>query len=188
MSRTALWPTSAPADLLAVKRLVYDPCGFVCSPLSPENEGRAYGAQAFQLDGRSVRSRVAKLTPTKNGLFVTVWKRPVPGPIQPFDPADGIDLVVVTAREGQHFGQFVFPTAILGRQGIVASAPGVGEGGVPRKAGPGKRAFRVYPPWTVTGSGQATRTAAWQRPYFLPIDESGTGLLDLERARVLYRG
>lgn len=173
LNRSQVWSAPTPADLLAVKDRVYDPCGFVCSGLSAEAESPAYGAYEFRLDGFAVRARVAKRTPTKNGLFVTVWKRPDGGPIQPFDDADGIDLLVVTAREGAHFGCFAFPAEVLRRQGIVASA-----------AGAGKRAFRVYPPWTVTGSPQAARTAAWQRPHFLSIDE--TGVVDRRRARALH--
>jgi hypothetical protein len=167
------WSPPTPADLVAVKERVYDPCGFVCADLSAEAESAAYGAHVFRLDGAGVRARVAKLTPTKNGLFVTVWKRLAGGPIQPFDRSDGIDFLVVTAREGPHSGHFAFPGEVLHRRGIVGSA-----------AGEGKRAFRVYPPWTVTESAQAARTAAWQRPYFLPFDEAGTA--DLHLARALY--
>jgi hypothetical protein len=166
---TQVW--SAPADLLAVKERVYDPGGFVCSGLSAEAEGAAYGAHAFALDGLAVRARVAKLTPTKSGLFVTVWKRLGDGSIQPFDQGDGIDVLVVTAREGAHFGHFAFPAEVLYRQGVFASA-----------AGAGKRAFRMYPPLSVTSSAQAARTATWQRPHFLPMD----GVVDRQRAHDLY--
>jgi hypothetical protein len=170
---TELWLPPTPADLLAVKDGVYDPCGFRCADLMPEAEGGAYGAHRFQLDGASVRARVAKLTPTKNGLFVTVWKRNGHGPIQPFDSGDGLDFLVVTTREGPHFGHFAFPAEVLRRRGIVRSA-----------SAEGKRAFRVYPPWTVTSSAQATRTAAWQRPHFLPMSEARA--VDRRQARALY--
>lgn len=173
MGVTRLWSAPAPVDLLELKERAYDPCGFVCSALSPEVESAAYGAHEFRLDGAAVRARVAKLTPTKNGLFVTVWKRLGDGPIQPFDSGDGIDFIVVTAREGAHFGHFAFPADVLRRRGIVASATGAG-----------KRAFRVYPPWTVTGSPQASRTAAWQRPHFLPMDQDSP--LDRQQVRALY--
>jgi hypothetical protein len=171
VSVAVVWPASAPADLLALKEQVYDPYGFTCSDLTPEAESAAYGAHEFRLDGATVRVRVAKVTPTKNGLFVTVWKRLDAGPIQPFDVGDSIDFVVVTAREEAHFGHFAFPAEVLKRRGIIAA-----------EAGAGKRAFRVYPPWAVTGSSQAARTAAWQRPHFLPMDAP----LDRHRVRALY--
>ncbi|MCX5226658.1 MepB family protein [Streptomyces sp. NBC_00233] len=164
-------------DLLAARALVFGPCGLACSQAVPEAESADYAAHAFALDGRSVRFRVAKTTPTKVGQFVTVWKRSPAGPIAPFDTADGIDLVVVSCRDGQHagrFGQFVFPVGVLRRHGVVSEN---GSGG--------KRGFRVYPPWVTTTNSQAGRAQTWQLDHFLYVPEDGTPL-DLARARALY--
>ncbi|MEU7316422.1 MepB family protein [Streptomyces sp. NPDC007083] len=161
------------ADLLAAKRLVYDPNGFTCSQPVAEAEGAEYGAHALTVDGLSVRFRAAKITPTKVGQFVTVWKRSAEGPIQPFDIGDPIDLIVVSCRDGHHFGQFVFPRDVLGERGILA------RGGVE-----GKRAFRVYPPWVTTTARQARSTQAWQVNHFLHIPEDRPA--DSARARALY--
>lgn len=164
------WPNAAgmPGDLLVAKELVYDPSGFTCSQPVPEAESAEYGACEFTLDGFSVKFRVAKTTPTKVGQFVTVWKRCASKPIQPFDAEDPVDLFVISTREGQRFGQFVFPRDVLCERGIVS-----------RNGSGGKRAFRVYPPWVTTTSRQARNTQTWQLNHFLhvpehePIDTAG---------------
>jgi hypothetical protein len=165
--------TPADTDLAAAKELVYDPCGFTCSQPVPEPESAEYAAHAFTLDGLSVRFRAARTTPTKVGQFVTVWKRSPGGPIQPFDVTDPVDLFVISCRDGEHFGQFVFAKDVLRRRGVV-SVDGSG----------GKRAFRVYPPWVTTTNRQATGTRAWQLDHFLPLDQAGP--VDSARARKLY--
>ncbi|MFI0910737.1 MepB family protein [Streptomyces abikoensis] len=161
-------------DLRAAKARVYDPCGFVCSPPVPEPESAEYAACAFTLDDRSVRFRVGKTTPTKVGQFVTVWQRSEAGPIRPFDAADGVDLFVISSRDDEGFGQFVFPREVLCERGIVSRA---GSGG--------KRGFRVYPPWVTTTSRQARATQAWQVDHFLDLGRRD-GTVDLTRARALY--
>ncbi|GHE12800.1 MepB family protein [Streptomyces alanosinicus] len=168
-------PWAAHSDVLAAKERVYDPCGFSCSQPVPEAESAEYAAHQFTLKGLSVRFRVARTTPTKAGQFVTVWQRSAEGPIRPFDVDDGVDLFVVSSREGDRFGHFVFPRDLLRERDIVS-----------RNGSGGKRAFRVYPPWVTTTSRQARNTQAWQVKYFLPIGEDGT--VDLEQARALYAG
>ncbi|MDH2389706.1 MepB family protein [Streptomyces sp. HNM0663] len=161
-------------DLLAAKALVYDPSGFACSLPLPEPESAEYAACAFTLDGRSVRFRAAKTTPTKAGQFVTVWQRSEEGPIRPFDADDGVDLFVISSRDDGGFGQFVFPREVLCERGIVS-----------RNASGGKRGFRVYPPWATTTSRQARSTRAWQLEYFFSLGQDGPA--DLTRAHILYR-
>ncbi|MDH6709423.1 hypothetical protein P3T27_006169 [Kitasatospora sp. MAA19] len=170
-----LWSDSTPAhsDLLAVKALVYDPCGFTCSQPVPEAESAAYAAHEFTLDGLSIRFRAAKTTPTKVGQFVTVWKRSPGGPIQPFDTTDPIDLIVISTRDHHHFGQFIFPMDALRQHGVV-STNGAG----------GKRAFRVYPPWVTTTNRQASSAQAWQLDHFLRLHQDGP--IDSARAHELY--
>ncbi|MFE5678561.1 MepB family protein [Streptomyces erythrochromogenes] len=166
-------PSRVPDDLLRATALVYDAGGFTCSPPVPEAESADYGACGFTLDGLSVRFRVARTTPTKAGQFVTVWKRSSGGPIQPFDAADPVDLFVISTRDGENFGQFVFPRDVLRERNIV-STNGAG----------GKRAFRVYPPWVTTTSRQARSTQAWQVEHFLRLP--GDEPVDVSRAYALY--
>ncbi|MYR04003.1 MULTISPECIES: MepB family protein [unclassified Streptomyces] len=160
-------------DLLVAKASVYEPGGFVCSLPVPEPESAEYAACAFTVDDRSVRFRVGRTTPTKVGQFVTVWQRSEAGPIRPFDAGDAVDLFVISSRDGDGFGQFVFPREVLCERGIV-SRDGVG----------GKRGFRVYPPWVTTTSRQARGTQAWQVRYFFDLGQDG--LADLTLARALY--
>ncbi|MFH8573919.1 MepB family protein [Streptomyces sp. NPDC017993] len=162
-----------PGDLLRAKALAYDPSGFTCSRPVPEAESAEYGACEFTLDGLSVRFRVAKTTPTKVGQFVTVWKRPENGPIQPFDAEDPVDFFVISTREGERFGQFVFPRDVLRDRGIVSTN---GSGG--------KRAFRVYPPWVTTTNRQAGNTQTWQVNYFLQLPDGDP--IDIPRAHELF--
>ncbi|WP_327703325.1 MepB family protein [Streptomyces decoyicus] len=160
-------------DLRAARTRVYDRCGFLCSRPVPEAESAEYAAHEFTLDGSRVRFRVAKTTPTKAGQFVTVWKRRPGGPIQPFDAEDPVDLFVISSRQDQQFGHFVFPREVLAERGIVS-----------RNGSGGKRAFRIYPPWVETASRQARSAQAWQVDHFLPIGADGS--LDQARARALY--
>ncbi|MFB8280051.1 MepB family protein [Nocardia colli] len=158
-------------DLLDARTLVYDPCGFACSVPVPEAESAAYAAHSFTVDGRAIRFRAAKTTPTKAGQFVTVWKRSAGGPIQPFDVADLVDLFVISTRDRDRLGQFVFPADALRERGVL-SVDGRG----------GKRGFRVYPPWAQTTNRQATNSQAWQLDHFLHLQPT-----ELDRARMLYR-
>ncbi|MET7297404.1 MepB family protein [Embleya sp. NPDC005575] len=167
------WPVSLPADLLAAKSLVYDPNGFVCSTPVAEPESAEYGAHVFTVDGAEVRFRVAGTTPTKVGQFVTLWQRSAAGPIEPLAAEDPLDLVVISSRQGEHFGQFVFPKAVLRERGIL-SVHGSG----------GKRGFRVYPPWVSTTNRQADRTRAWQLDHFLTITRDVPP--EPARSRALY--
>ena len=46
-----------------------------CSPAIVEADNHEYGAAVSEIGRSPVRFRVGKLTPTKVGLFVTVWRR-----------------------------------------------------------------------------------------------------------------
>ncbi|MFF3018904.1 MepB family protein [Streptomyces sp. NPDC057939] len=160
-------------DLVEAKTRVYDPAGFTCSRPVAEPEGGEYAAHGFTLDGLAVGFRAARTTPAKVGQFVTVWKRSAEGPIRPFDTADGIDLVVISSRDGARSGQFVFPREVLCERGVM-SRDGTG----------GKRGFRVYPPWVTTSNRQAAGTQNWQVDHFLHLGREGS--VDTGRAHTLY--
>lgn len=145
-------------DLVAAQKFAYEPCGLICTKIAKETESEEYGAVVFEINTLRIKFRVGKITPTKIGQFVTLWKRIGNGPIQPYDLADPIDLFVISVRSGEHFGQFVFPKAVLYERGVISKE---GKGG--------KRALRVYPPWDVTDSHQAKKTQTWQLLYFFQI-------------------
>ncbi|WP_433191765.1 MepB family protein [Nocardia sp. CA-107356] len=159
-------------DVVEMRRL-FDRLGLTVSDPVPEADNAEYGAFVSSVGRGSVRFRVGKLTPAKVGAFVTVWKRAEDGSTEPFACIDGIDLLVISVREGPYFGQFVFPKTALVTHGIV-SVDGRG----------GKRGFRVYPPWSVTKNSQAKRSQKWQCNYFLELDDGQK--VDLQRARQLY--
>lgn len=149
---------SIPSDLLSAQQLAYKPSGLIIRNAVKEAESEEYGAYTFDLNNRRIKFRIGKITPTKSGLFVTLWKRTGRGPIQLYDLSDSIDLFVISVRQDERLGQFVFPKTVLVEKGIVSKE---GKGG--------KRAMRIYPPWDVTESRQAKNTQAWQVLYFFEI-------------------
>ena len=165
--------TTLPSDLPLAKEHVYDSCTFDFRNLQKEKESAEYEAYSFQLNNKSILFRTAKITPTKIGQFVTLWKRIDKEPIQPFYFTDAIDLIVISVRKENRVGQFVFPKSVLCEKGIISTS---------NKEG--KRAIRVYPPWDKAINKQAQKTQQWQLDYFLeiPVDKP----IDRERAKMLY--
>lgn len=112
----------------------------------------------FTLNQKAICYRKSKITPTKTGQFVTVYKRLQTGIIAPFDVTDSIDFVIISVLKNGLFGQFIFPKAVLLAKGIFSTS-----------SKEGKRALRVYPPWDQTTSKQAKQTQLWQLAYFYEI-------------------
>ncbi|PQJ10257.1 hypothetical protein CJD36_016360 [Flavipsychrobacter stenotrophus] len=154
----------------SVQTAIYNKSGWVATDVQPDKESAAYNGCRFTLNGKCVIYREAKITPTKPGLFVTVWKRNEQGITAPFDRTDGIDLVVIDVRKDQLSGQFVFPVTALVEHGVFSA-----------NGKDGKRGFRVYPPWEQDLNKKATKTQQWQVAYFLKITDT-----DLERLKELY--
>jgi hypothetical protein len=165
--------TTLVADPKLINKLVYAKCGFTMSNLKLNAEGVAYGACSFDLNGLKIEYRASKMTPTKTGQFVTIWKRSKDGITTPFDISDDIDFVVITSRSIEKLGQFIFPKVVLVEEDIFSQK---GKGG--------KRGIRVYAPWDQANSKQASRTQYWQTKYFVTIkDDINT---DLGRVRLLF--
>jgi len=162
-----------PTDLLIVKEFVYDKCGYDLTDLKTEIESAEYAACTFRLNGMAIKYRVSKITPTKTGQFVAIWKRNHKGVTEPFDFSDDIDFLIITTRSGDNFGQFIFPKSVLLNKGIMSGS---------NKEG--KRGIRVYPPWDKTTNKQAEKTQQWQTEYFLKIPNDSS--IDLIRAKKLF--
>jgi hypothetical protein len=58
-------------ELNDIQHRIYDLLGLQYSQAIPERESIEYGACDFELNGLSIKFRVAKTTPTKIGQFVT---------------------------------------------------------------------------------------------------------------------
>jgi hypothetical protein len=164
---------SFPPCLKLAKEWVYDQCGFDLSNLKLNSESVEYGACCFKLDGKTIEHRVSKITPTKSGQFVTIWKRNKDGITAPFDISDDLDFVIITSKCDNNLGQFIFPKSVLAHRGIIT-----------QNGKKGKRGIRVYPPWNTTTSKQAQKTQSWQTKYFLTIKNDHS--TDLEMAKQLF--
>ena len=108
-------------NLNHIKTEVYDKCALEISDFKTETEGKEYNACRFQLNGLSILSRSAKITPKKVGQFVTFWKRNENGSIEPFNENDHIDFYTVNVMTENKFGQFVFPKSVLIKKGILST-------------------------------------------------------------------
>lgn len=159
------------SELLFLIKHVYTSSAFIIQNLKLENESSDYGAAEFTINNQLIKFRVGKITPTKKGQFVTFWKRISKGPIEPYHITDSFDLFVVSVRNGNRFGQFVFPKKILCEKGIVST-----------DEKEGKRAMRVYPPWDKADNPQAKKTQAWQLEWFVEIPET----LNIDLSRVYH--
>lgn len=161
------------SDLKVVKELVYDKCGFDLTDFKQNLESIEYGACSFRLSGKTIQHRVSKITPTKMGQFVTIWKRNNDGITEPFGISDDIDFIIITSKSGENFGQFIFSKSVLADKGIIT-----------RNGKEGKRGIRVYPPWDIVTNKQAEKTQSWQTKYFLTIKSDNS--IDLDLVRKLF--
>lgn len=159
-------------EIILINQLLFKPCGIALENVNVASESKEYFAHTFELDGRKVQFRIAKITPTKTGQFVTIWKRNEKGITAPFSVSDAIDLYIIATRKENHLGVFIFPKAVLHQNKILSD-----------EAKEGKRGIRVYPTWDVTENKQAQKTQLWQKDYFLEIVQDGN--VDLERTKIL---
>ncbi|KAB7672045.1 MepB family protein [Bacillus sp. B1-b2] len=147
-------------SLTYVNENVYKPNQLVIHSIREEVQNADYGAGIFQLNSKSVRFRVAKITPNKNGQFVSFWEKDENNKNQPYTYDHATDLLVInTFANSNRFGQFVFPKDVLEQQDILKTA-----------TTKGKMAIRVYPSWDEPTSKQAINTQKWQLDYFIELD------------------
>jgi hypothetical protein len=150
-------------DLQFIKSTVYDKHDCVFSDLKIHTESKEYGACSYALNDFKIEHRRSKITPTKTGQFVTVWKRDEEGKTTPYSNEDEIDFLIITVKKEAQLGQFVFPKSILIQKGIFRS-----------EIKEGKRGIRVYPPWESANNKQALTTQEWQSRYFFEVSEKDT--------------
>lgn len=161
-------------ELKYCETIIFKPLRLYYTTRPTYEEGNSYSACTFELNYRGVVFRVGKTTPKKDGHFVTLWNRNNKGDIVPFDKDDYIGLFIICVTNGDKFGQFVFPKSILVEKNILSQT----------RIG-GKRAMRIYSPWSFPKSKQAINTQSWQIKYF--IDFSKNDNIDMDHVHKLYR-
>ncbi|MEF2245215.1 MepB family protein [Paenibacillus sp. IITD108] len=151
--------------LTYVKEIFYEPNHLIIKSVQEEAQNSDYGAGVFQLNSKSVRFRVAKVTPNKLGQFVAFWEKDLNNKNQAFSYDNATDILVINtfSNDNQTFGQFVFPKEVLVKQNILKTA-----------TAKGKMALRVYPSWDTPTSKQAIETQKWQLPYFVVLNKNNS--------------
>lgn len=160
------------SELELIEKSVFKLCVLELTNVEIELESQEYFAHNFELGGQKVKFRTAKITPTKTGQFVTIWKRNEKGITEPFSISDDIDFYIIATRKDKKFGLFIFPKKVLYENRILSD-----------KTRDGKRGIRVYPTWDSTTNKQAQKTQLWQAKYFLEISQDKQ--IDLTRAKKL---
>ncbi|MGE7024026.1 MepB family protein [Solibacillus cecembensis] len=161
--------------LTYINEVFYKPNFLTVQDSREEKQNSEYGAGVFKLNCKSVRFRVAKITPTKIGQFVAFWEKDAANKNQAFSEESAPDLLVINTftHDQQSFGQFVFPKEVLVKHNILKTA-----------TTKGKMAIRVYPSWDTPTSKQAIATQKWQLPYFVVVEPSNS--LNVKKLVGLY--
>ena len=153
---------------------LFEKCNLKISNFEVDKESKNYNACTFKLNNLKIIFRKAKITPTKIGQFVTLWKRNKQKITEPFSVSDEFDFVIIYVKAEHNSGQFVFPKSVLIENGIISSD---------KKEG--KRGFRVYPIWEIAINKQAIQTQKWQLNYFVKANSDEE--LDLNLINKLYQ-
>lgn len=148
---------------LEIKVNLFDKCNFEISNFEIEKESQDYSACKFQVNNHKIVFREAKITPTKIGQFVTLWKRNNSNIIQPFTENDIFDFVIIYTKTATNFGLFLFPKNDLTENSLISTDKKLGKLG-----------FRVYPIWDEAENKQAVKTQKWQLNYFYDFSNEAT--------------
>lgn len=160
------------SEIELINELIFKACNLEITNIVEELESREYAAHSFQLDKKTVKFRIAKITPTKTGQFVTIWKRNEKGITCPYDITDNFDFFIIATRKESNFGLFIFPKDVLLENKIISD-----------NERDGKRGIRVYPSWDITTNKQAIKTQHWQLHYFLNLTQKDK--IDINKAKKL---
>jgi len=160
--------------LTYVNESFYKPNHLTINDIHEEVQNSDYGGGMFQLNSKSIRFRVAKITPNKIGQFVAFWEKDKNNKNQAFSYEKATDLLVInTFTSNNNFGQFVFPKEVLVKQNILKTDTTKGKMGI-----------RVYPSWENTTSKQAIKTQKWQLTYF--VEANNLNKFSLQKLLKLY--
>ncbi|SHF87899.1 MepB family protein [Chryseobacterium vrystaatense] len=158
-------------NLKNVDETIFQPLGLKLSNVEEDMESKEYSGCSLTVHDLNIKFRTSKITPTKTGQFVTIWKRDEKGETAPFDSRDPFDFYLISASKDNGKGIFIFPKDILIEKGIVS-----------HEKKTGKRGIRVYPNWDLTESKQAKATQKWQTEYFLDLSQNKESYLQKAKA------
>lgn len=145
-------------ELNRIQDSVFTTLNLHISDLEADLECEEYFGYNFLLNHLKVKFRKAKITPTKNGQFVTLWRRNSEKKTEPFNVSDDFDFYIIATEQNSQSGFFIFSKRILVAKNILTTL---------QKEG--KRGFRVYTNWDEPESKQAEKTKNWQTQFFIDI-------------------
>lgn len=161
-----------PASLIQLKERIFQPLKTVLTNFTLSRESTEYDACSFNLGENKILYRQGKITPSKTGQFVTIWKRDQHGITVPYHIGDDIQSIIIAVNKNRYSGYFIFPTSILADKGILS-----------HNGKDGKRGIRIYPPWDAVSNRMAEKTRGWQSNYFLSAREP----IQLHKAKQLLQ-
>jgi hypothetical protein len=159
-------------ELDLINKYVFKVCGIELENVETELESQEYFANNFELKKQKVKFRMAKITPTKTGQFVAIWKRNKNGITEPHNESDDFDFFLIATKQEMKLGIFIFSKTILSENKILTN-----------KNGEGKRGIRVYPTWSKTENKQSKKTQNWQTKCFIEIGSENQ--IDVNKAKTL---
>ena len=140
---------------------------FTLTDFVEEKESKEYEGCNFKLNDLKIYFRKAKITPKKEGQFVTFYKRIQSGVIAPFDDEDDFQFLIVNVEFENQRGYFIFPKLLLAQKNILTTS-----------IKDGKRAFRIYSPWDEPKNKQALTSQQWQLDCFTATSDLQNYLLE----------
>ena len=166
-------------ELKMINNIIYKPNQFTIKSIHEERQNSDYAAGTFELATKratkTIRFRVAKITPNKIGQFVTFWEKDTNGINQSYEYNEAPDLLIITVfKDNDTFGQFLFPKDVLLNKNILRS-----------ETTKGKMGIRVYPSWDKPANKTAIKTQEWQLRYFFVVTDRNA--LPIEQIISLYR-
>jgi len=145
--------------LQRLQDLVFSHFNLYITDIEKDLECEEYSGFNFVVNNIQIKFRKAKITPTKTGQFVTLWKRnKETKKTEPFNQKDQYTFYIILTETDENFGFFFFTKEILIKNQIISSCSKVGKLG-----------FRVYPKWDNAESKQALKTQSWQKLFFIDV-------------------
>ncbi len=161
------------SELNIINDFLFLPNDITIESIEDEAESKEYFAHRFKLNGNNTIFRTAKITPTKTGQFVTIWKRNKEGFTEPFAYEDDFIFLMIVVRQNENFGIFIFQKNVLLKKSVIS-----------KQNNGGKRGMRVYPPWNNALNNQAQKTQQWQSEYFINLSKKDE--IDLGKVKMLF--